>query len=64
MIRAVIFDLDGVLTKSDHYHTAAWRETCLRRGMPFDGAVADLLRGVSRMESARIIAARGNAELT
>lgn len=64
MIRAVIFDLDGVLTKSDHYHTAAWRETCLRRGMPFDGAVADLLRGVSRMESARIIAARGNVELT
>lgn len=63
MIRGIIFDLDGVLTKSDHYHTAAWRETCLKWGICFDNATADLLRGVSRMESARIVAEHGNKKL-
>lgn len=64
MIKAVIFDLDGVLTRSDQYHTAAWKETCLHWGIPFDDAVADLLRGVSRMESAKIVASKGNTALT
>lgn len=63
MIKAVIFDLDGVLTKSDRFHTAAWRETCLRWNIPFDASTADLLRGVSRLESAEIVAARGGVEL-
>lgn len=64
MIGAVIFDLDGVLTKSDRCHTAAWRETCSRWGIGFDESTADLLRGVSRIESAGIVAARGGAGLT
>lgn len=64
MIKAVIFDLDGVLTKSDRFHTAAWRETCLHWNIPFEDSTAELLRGVSRMESAGIVAARGGAELS
>lgn len=64
MIKAVLFDLDGVLTRSDHYHTAAWRQTCKRWSIPFDDSTADLLRGVSRLESARIVAEKGGAELT
>lgn len=64
MIKAVIFDLDGVLTRSDHYHTAAWRELCQRRGIPFAEGIGDLVRGISRLESARIVASQGGVELT
>lgn len=64
MIQAVIFDLDGVLTRSDHYHTAAWREVCSKYGLPFDQTTAELLRGVSRLNSARIVADRGNANMS
>ena len=55
MIKAVIFDLDGVLVKSDHYHTAAWSEICKRWGIAFNESVADLLRGISRIDSAKIV---------
>ena len=64
MIEAVIFDLDGVLTRSDRYHTAAWRKTCAQWGIPFGDGTGDLVRGVSRLESARIVAAQGGVELT
>lgn len=64
MIKAVIFDLDGVLTRSDHYHTAAWKQTCEQWGIPFEESTADLLRGVSRMESARIVTERGGRSLS
>lgn len=64
MIKAVIFDLDGVLAKSDHYHTAAWREMCQRWGIPFKESTGDLVRGVSRLDSARIVAAQGGVELS
>lgn len=63
MIKAVIFDLDGVLAKSDHYHTAAWRELCRRWGIPFADSTGDLVRGVSRLDSARIVAAQGGVTL-
>lgn len=61
MIKAVIFDLDGVLVKSDHYHTAAWSEVCQRWGLSFDQSTADLLRGISRINSAKIVVARAGA---
>lgn len=64
MIKAIIFDLDGVLTKSDHYHTAAWREMCNRWGIPLEESTGDLVRGVSRLDSARIVAAQGGVELS
>ena len=59
MFKAIIFDLDGVLTKSDHYHTSAWKEMCNRWGIPFEESTGNLVRGVSRLDSARIVAAQG-----
>jgi len=50
-IRAVIFDLDGVLCSTDKYHYAAWKKLADRLGIPFDVSMNDKLRGVSRMES-------------
>ncbi|MBP3305040.1 MAG: beta-phosphoglucomutase [Oscillospiraceae bacterium] len=64
MIKAIIFDLDGVLTKSDRYHTSAWRQTCEQWAIPFADSTGDLVRGVSRLDSARIVATQGGAELT
>ena len=64
MFKAIIFDLDGVLTKSDHYHTSAWKEMCNRWGIPFEESTGNLVRGVSRLDSARIVAAQGNVVLT
>lgn len=64
MIKAVIFDLDGVLVKSDHYHTAAWNEICKRWGIAFNESVADLLRGISRIDSAKIVVECAGASLS
>ena len=49
-MRAVIFDLDGVLVRTDQAHDKAWRALAVRLGIPFDGRAAALLRGVSRLE--------------
>ena len=50
-MRAVIFDLDGVLVRTDQAHDKAWRALAVRLGIPFDGRAAARLRGVSRMEA-------------
>ncbi len=53
----IIFDLDGVLLSTDHFHYQAWKTLADRLGIPFDERKNDLLRGVSRMESLKIILA-------
>ena len=55
MIRAIIFDLDGVLLSTDRFHYLGWKKMCDRHHIPFDESVNDLLRGVSRMASLEII---------
>lgn len=37
---AVIFDLDGVLVRTDQAHDKAWRALAVRLGIPFDGPAA------------------------
>ncbi|WP_409345971.1 beta-phosphoglucomutase [Paenibacillus sp. MBLB4367] len=54
-IEAVIFDLDGVLVHTDHYHYLAWKRMCDEEGIPFDERTNDRLRGVSRMACVNII---------
>ncbi|MCR4690015.1 MAG: beta-phosphoglucomutase [Lachnospiraceae bacterium] len=54
-IRAVIFDLDGVLVFTDKYHYQAWKKVADRLGVPFDEEDNNRLRGVSREESLEII---------
>ena len=55
LMRAVIFDLDGVLVRTDQAHDKAWRALAVRLGIPFDGRAAARLRGVSRMEALDIV---------
>lgn len=52
---AIIFDLDGVICFTDHYHYLAWKALADTLGIPFDEAKNDRLRGVSRMASLEIV---------
>lgn len=52
---AVIFDLDGVICFTDHYHYLAWKALADSLGVPFDEKKNDRLRGVSRMASLEIV---------
>lgn len=54
-IKAVIFDLDGVICYTDQYHYLAWKELADRERIPFDEEINNRLRGISRMESLEII---------
>ncbi len=54
-IYAIIFDLDGVICSTDHYHYLAWKALADRLGLPFDRERNQQLRGVSRMESLELL---------
>lgn len=54
-IKAIIFDLDGVLCFTDKYHYQAWKALADELGIYFDEKINDRLRGVSRMASLEII---------
>ena len=55
MIKAIIFDLDGVLVSTDELHYRAWKALASRLGVPFDRAKNDRCRGISRMASLDIV---------
>ena len=50
-LKAVIFDLDGVITDSAEYHFQAWEQLCGELNIPFDREFNHNLRGVGRMQS-------------
>lgn len=54
-IKAIIFDLDGVIVSTDECHYQAWKQIADAEGIPFDREINNRLRGVSRMESLEII---------
>lgn len=60
-LKAVIFDLDGVITDSATYHYLAWKSLAAELGIPFDEQYNEKLKGVSRMESLELILQNGNA---
>ena len=50
--KAILFDLDGVLTDTSEYHYQAWKHLADDLGIPFTEQENDEhLRGVSRRES-------------
>lgn len=54
-MKAVIFDLDGVICFTDKLHYKAWKAVADEQGIYFDEKINDRLRGVSRMDSLDII---------
>ena len=53
--QGIIFDLDGVICFTDHYHYLAWKALADSLNIPFDEKKNDRLRGVSRMASLEIV---------
>lgn len=51
MIKGIVFDLDGVIVSTDHYHYLAWKSIADEEKIPFDEEANNRLRGVSRMAS-------------
>jgi len=54
-LKALIFDLDGVLTDTAEDHCEAWGELARRHGFTFDRAFNERLKGVDRAGSLRLI---------
>lgn len=59
-IKAVLFDLDGVIVFTDKYHYLGWKKLSDEEGLAFDEVVNEGLRGVSRMESLEVILKHNN----
>jgi beta-phosphoglucomutase len=55
MIRAFIFDLDGVITDTAEYHYRGWKRLADEEGIPFTREDNEHLRGVPRRESLMLI---------
>lgn len=53
--KAVIFDLDGVITDTAHYHYLAWKRLAESLGVGFDQAFNEQLKGIDRMGSLELI---------
>jgi beta-phosphoglucomutase len=63
-IDAVLFDLDGVLVRSDEYHYRGWKRLADDEGWDFDKTLNHQLRGVSRMDSLQVILDHNNVEVS
>lgn len=55
MIRACIFDLDGVIVDTAHYHYLAWKRLANELGFDLTNEQNEQLKGVSRMRSLEIL---------
>ena len=55
MIKACIFDLDGVIVDTAHYHFLAWKRLANELGHDLTEQENERLKGVSRMKSLEII---------
>lgn len=55
MIKAFIFDLDGVITDTAEYHYRGWKRLADEEGLPFTREDNEHLRGVSRRDSLMLI---------
>lgn len=63
LMKAVIFDLDGVLCSTDRFHYQAWKSVADELGIYLDEQINNRLRGVSRMASLDIVLERCDREV-
>jgi len=64
LIKACIFDLDGVIVDTAHYHFLAWRRLAKEIGIDLTIEDNERLKGVSRMQSLEIILELGGISLS
>lgn len=63
MIKACIFDLDGVLVDTAHYHFLAWKRLAKEFDYELTEEINEQLKGVSRMKSLEIVMKHANVSL-
>jgi len=54
-LKAVVFDLDGVIADTAVVHHAAWKRLAGEIGVPFDDATGERMKGVDRRGSLEIL---------
>ena len=64
ILKACIFDLDGVLVDTARFHYLAWRTLANRFGFEFTESDNERLKGVSRMDSLEILLEIGKINLS
>ncbi|WP_259015624.1 beta-phosphoglucomutase [Emticicia fluvialis] len=64
MIKAFLFDLDGVIVDTAIYHYQAWRQMANNLGFDITEEFNEKLKGISRMESLDIILQHGHLQLS
>jgi beta-phosphoglucomutase len=64
MIKACLFDMDGVIVDTAKYHFLAWQRLAETLGVPFTEAQNEQLKGVSRADSLERILSWGNITLS
>lgn len=62
MVKAVIFDLDGVITYTAELHYQAWKNLANSISIDFDREFNEQLKGISRMDSLNKILNHGGAD--
>ncbi|CAH0995078.1 Beta-phosphoglucomutase [Emticicia aquatica] len=64
MIKAFLFDLDGVIVETAIFHYQAWRQMANDLGFDISEEFNEGLKGISRMDSLNLILQHGNIELS
>jgi len=64
MLKACLFDLDGVIVDTARYHFIAWRRIAEELGFVFSAADNERLKGVSRQRSLDILLEVGGLALS
>jgi beta-phosphoglucomutase len=62
-INACIFDMDGVIVDTAHYHFKAWKRLAAELGIDLDEDFNEQLKGISRVDSLDRILDKGNLVL-
>lgn len=61
--KAVVFDLDGVITDTARFHHLAWKRLADTLGIGFDDELAESLKGIDRRMSLQMILDKGGVTL-
>jgi beta-phosphoglucomutase len=63
-IKAIIFDLDGVIVDTAIFHYQAWKRLANEYGFDFTPEQNERLKGISRLESLEILLSIGEIEIS
>lgn len=63
-MKAIIFDLDGVIVSTDHLHYISWKRIADKLGIFFDEEMNSKMRGISRRESLEVLLTNFQDNLT